>query len=404
MSNSDYSNSNIVLKNNTSNSEHQWKEMLYTLFYEIKSEILGKKIEIEEDQYQENVKNITIPKLIDYIHDSIQILLKKIIDDTATNQKQIDEENFFNLYQNKNINKEVISVQEMKLYENLLKKLENKERILTKKEFQYQLQKEALENKIVEYIKMEDEFEEMKTKFKYEDGRFLKNDRKENEIIILRTENSNLKKNILKNEENMKKIENLLQEKEKIIVDLTQNLNDLKNKLEKKEKDIKILNTQKINNNNNYNNLQKAKNTKNKFIFNYNNDIVNNYNSFNYNYDNNSSKIDRNNFYKILPYQKIKPESDTNEISSRNDSKNDIFHKYFPYKKNMNNNCIKLNDFSTNHHNKSCSNIAQNYLLNSSNNHFTKIVGYNNYNNRSSTTKKKERVNQKIINCRNFSG
>ena len=187
--------------------------MLYTLFYEIKSEILGKKIEIEEDQYQENVKNITIPKLIDYIHDSIQILLKKIIDDTATNQKQIDEENFFNLYQNKNINKEVISVQEMKLYENLLKKLENKERILTKKEFQYQLQKEALENKIVEYIKMEDEFEEMKTKFKYEDGRFLKNDRKENEIIILRTENSNLKKNILKNEENMKKIENLLQEK-----------------------------------------------------------------------------------------------------------------------------------------------------------------------------------------------
>ena len=236
MSNSDYSNSNIVLKNNTSNSEHQWKEMLYTLFYEIKSEILGKKIEIEEEQYQENVKNITIPKLIDYIHDSIKILLKKIIDDTANNQRQIDEKNFVNLYQNKNINKEVSSTQEKELYENLLKKLENKERILVKKELQYLLQKEALENKIIEFIKMEDEFEEMKIKFKYEDGRFLKNDRKENEIIILKSENSNLKKNILKNEENMKRIENLLQEKEKIIVDLTQNLNDLKNKLEKKRK------------------------------------------------------------------------------------------------------------------------------------------------------------------------
>lgn len=403
MSNSDYSNPNTIIKNSNNNSEHQWKEMLYTLFYEIKSEILGKKIEIEEDQYQENVKNITIPKLIDYIHDSIQILLKKIIDDTAKNQKQIDEENFFNLYQNKNINNEVIPMQEMESYENLLKRLENKERILIKKEFQYQLQKEALENKIVEYIKMEDEFEEMKTKFKYEDGRFLKNDRKENEIIILRSENSNLKKNILKNEENMKKIENLLQEKEKTIIDLTQKLNDLKIKMEKKEKDLKSLTTQKLNNNN-FNSLQKTKNTKNKFIFNYNNDIVNNYNSFNYNYnDNNASKIDKNNFYKILPYQKMKQENDTNEIS-RNDCKNDIFHKYFPYKKNINNNCVKLNDFSMNHHNKSCTNIAQNYLLNSSNNNFTKIIGFNNYNNRSSTTKKKERVSQKIINCRNFSG
>ena len=48
-----------------------------------------------------------------------------------------------------------------------------------------------MENKIEEYMEMEDEFEEMKTKLKYEDGRFLKNDRKDNEIIIIRGENSN---------------------------------------------------------------------------------------------------------------------------------------------------------------------------------------------------------------------
>ena len=35
-----------------SNAEHKWKELLYNLFYEIKSEILGTKIEIEEEEYQ----------------------------------------------------------------------------------------------------------------------------------------------------------------------------------------------------------------------------------------------------------------------------------------------------------------------------------------------------------------
>ena len=53
--------SNSILDDNK-NSEHKWKELLYNLFYEIKSEILGTKIEIEEDEYQENIRNITIPK------------------------------------------------------------------------------------------------------------------------------------------------------------------------------------------------------------------------------------------------------------------------------------------------------------------------------------------------------
>jgi hypothetical protein len=51
-----------------------------------------------------------------------------------------------------------------------------------------------MEHKISEYMEMEEEFEEMKSKFKYEDGRFLNNDRKDNEILILRSENSNKKK------------------------------------------------------------------------------------------------------------------------------------------------------------------------------------------------------------------
>ena len=70
-----------------SNKEHKWKEMLYELFYEIKSEILGTKIEIDEDEYQENIKSITIPKLVKYIHDSIQILIKRKIEETKTSTK-----------------------------------------------------------------------------------------------------------------------------------------------------------------------------------------------------------------------------------------------------------------------------------------------------------------------------
>ena len=42
--------------------------------------------------------------------------------------------------------------------------------------FQLRLQKDAMENKIGEYMKMKEDFKEMKTKLNYEDIRFLNND------------------------------------------------------------------------------------------------------------------------------------------------------------------------------------------------------------------------------------
>ena len=80
--------------NKKKNSEHKNKELLYNLFYEIKSEILGSKIEIEEDEYQENLKKISIPKLITYIHDSIQILISSKIELSKNQQKLEDEKKF----------------------------------------------------------------------------------------------------------------------------------------------------------------------------------------------------------------------------------------------------------------------------------------------------------------------
>ena len=64
------------------------KESLYSLFYEITSEIKGEKIEIDEEEFQDNIKSISMSQLINYIHDSIQILLKKKIQDAKEEQKK----------------------------------------------------------------------------------------------------------------------------------------------------------------------------------------------------------------------------------------------------------------------------------------------------------------------------
>ena len=158
------------VKESNSNKEHKWKELLYELFYEIKSEILGTKIEINEDEYQENVKTSTIPILIRYIHDSIQILIQKKTE--SISESKLEDKNNFASINDKNNNKYIYN-------ESYLKKLEAKERYLIKLSFQNKLQKDAIENKLNDYMDMEEEFEEMKAKLKYEDGRFLNNDRKD---------------------------------------------------------------------------------------------------------------------------------------------------------------------------------------------------------------------------------
>ena len=149
--------------------EHKWKELLYNLFYEIKSEILNTKLEIEEDEYQENINSTTIPQLVNYIHDSIQILLKKKIEDSKEEQKEIDKKYYLdkNLKSPENQNKINIEETNFVEYESIIKNLESKQRILTKNVFQQKLQIDAMENKIEEYMEMEDEFEEMKTKLKF---------------------------------------------------------------------------------------------------------------------------------------------------------------------------------------------------------------------------------------------
>ena len=356
-------------KNNS--KEYKWKELLYELFYEIKSEILGCKIEIEEDEYQENIRTTTIPKLVSYIHDSIQILIKKKIEDSKNEQKEEDEKYYQILYSKNNTNNP-LSSDEKAQYENIIRKLEAKERILSKINFQDKLQKDAMENKIGEYMEMEEEFEEMKTKLKYEDGRFLNNDRKDNEIIIIRGENSNLKKSIKNLEQQIINFEKDKKQKNEIINKLQNEINQFKIKLEEAEKQNEILNSHSININ-----INNVTGTNNKNGVSQNNNNTNNNNNKMGNMGNNTNKNNDKN--KLFPCQKIKAKilnnkNHNDEILSntRNESlekiNSNLLNKILVGNKvnktntHLNNSCVKVNHYPL------ANNQKQNFFNNNSSN------------------------------------
>jgi len=407
--------------------EHKWKELLYNLFYEIKSEIINSKIEIEEEEYQENINSTTIPQLVNYIHDSIQILLKKKIEDTREEQKEIDKKHYLNLNSN-TVNKDEKKEMNFSEYESIIRNLESKQRILTKNYFQQKLQIDAMENKIEEYMEMEDEFEEMKTKLKYEDGRFLNNDRKDNEILIIRGENSILKTEINKLEEKVKSLDELMNSKEKKIQELNSEIEKIKNKFEQKNEtnispsiNINIRNVHSNNNNDlnnetdnsnikksNYNPNRNSTNfiTNSKFFYNYVNEQIslnNKKNTFS-----SKKKKDNKNYYrnktskdKKLLSQKIKSKllNNKNNIcdllsTTRNESldkaKQDLLNKYLIGIKgnknffNLNNSSVKVNNLTGNVYykkNNNGSNSGMNIVRSNSNNKSKPPSAYQSHNN-----------------------
>ena len=82
--------------------------------------------------------------------------------------------------------------------ENYTKKLEKDLKILYQQIFEYKIQTNSLEDKIKVYKIIQQEYEELKEKVKFFGGKFLDNDRKENEILILRQENEIIKKELAK--------------------------------------------------------------------------------------------------------------------------------------------------------------------------------------------------------------
>jgi len=126
--------------------------------------------------------------------------------------------------------KEIISLnnyykENLSQQENMIKKLEFDVKYYLKNLLHYKIQNNSLEIKLNAFVSMEEDYEELKAKVKFEGGKFLENDRKDNEIIILRNENSRIKKEI-------KKLES-----QKIVIESEYN-----EKIKKLEKDILVLN------------------------------------------------------------------------------------------------------------------------------------------------------------------
>ena len=130
-----------------------------------------------------------------------------------------------------------IVIETIKELENNIIKLEKDLRYHIKNGFILKIQKDSADMKIRSLMEMEEEFEELKEKVRYEGGKFLNNDRKDNEIKILRRENSNLKKAIKK----MEKRE--LNDKE-IISFLKLDISNNNKKIENLEKEIENLKNQ----------------------------------------------------------------------------------------------------------------------------------------------------------------
>ena len=155
-----------------------------------------------------------------------------------------------------------------KLYESFLQKEEHKLRILYKNLLTQKLIKESLDNKIRILLIKEKEYEIIKEKTGayFKEGKLIYNKQKDNEIIILRQENSNLK-NIVEY------YENLIKEKDALYENIYKKYNNIRKNLSsmKKNKKINIPNidinfnnsNRLINTENNNNSLSKINKLKN---------------------------------------------------------------------------------------------------------------------------------------------
>ena len=223
-------NESIQNQNNILNTQDsETKELLYNFFNEIISEIKQTKIEFSVDEYKEKINQISIQQLINYIHDSIPILLNLKVEKALEIQKEEINNN------NKITNNKKSYNSLLNIYEKKLQKLENKERNLLRQIIRLELQLNAFELKLHEYILIAENYQNLKEQVHFENGKFLDNDKKDNEIIILRKENSNLKIAIKKIEEE----DNL---KNKKILALNEKINEL-NKI---KNNLSICNCEKI--------------------------------------------------------------------------------------------------------------------------------------------------------------
>ena len=243
---------NIKMSENNEILIDNIKNQMYELYTDIKTFLVSTEKEKQNNEFQQEITSTTVPEtMIKYLKKCIQIL----IDEKKNNKEKNDSMITFD-------NNDIL-----KQLENYTKKLESDIKCYIKKVFTYKIQKDSLENKVKAYMEIEEEYEELKEKVKYENGKFLNNDRKDNEIIILRRENSNLKKEINKLEEKSKNFENKYNNAEDVIKGLKLKVAQLNKKIEEMKGEIdsikirnKTINESNIEGSLNLNNLNINKN------------------------------------------------------------------------------------------------------------------------------------------------
>ena len=213
------------------------KSQLYSYYIDLLNEISSISKSDSSSLSNHSFNELKISDLIIQIKESTKLLIDKKISQVTWINK--NNKNYYQL-------------------ENYTKKIENDLKYFIKQYYEYKVQNDSLEEKVRIYCVMQEEFEELKSKVKYEGGRFLDNERKENEILILRQENTILKKEISKFEKLQKLNETL--KKDYII-----KINYLQNEIDQLNKKIKEYKESSLNskNNNRGNKINKNENNDN---------------------------------------------------------------------------------------------------------------------------------------------
>ena len=165
--------------------------------------VIPKKFNIEQeliDLYSNLIQLLTEHDLFKHIQ-----ILKNLLDKNYTNKKTKSRVIIDKV---KAILK-IIVIKLSELYKekyqmcNYIIKLENDIRKNTKEILGNKVEKELYLFQLHKFSEINKEYEQLKNKVKYKKGKFLNDDKKENEIFILRQENSNLKNEISKLQEKL---------------------------------------------------------------------------------------------------------------------------------------------------------------------------------------------------------
>ena len=179
-----------------------------------------------------NIQENNISKILNEFNNTINNLKTFLINNISFNINEEEINNYFvEITKSLDILENIIN-SNMKQNESIIRKDEQSIRKLYAKCFNQKLINEVHENKIANLSKKEKEYELLKQKTGaiIVNGQIICNERKDNEIIILRTENSLLKTAIKNNED-------LLKEKNEIINSLNNDILLYKNQIDELNKE-----------------------------------------------------------------------------------------------------------------------------------------------------------------------